>query len=82
MIRRVTVLLLALSLAVGGVACSAPDNGTSTADALAKALASRTVGELSFDKPAADVQKELTELAEEHRPRVAHRQRGRRGGQG
>ncbi|MEO6530944.1 MAG: penicillin-binding transpeptidase domain-containing protein [Specibacter sp.] len=64
MIRRVTVLLLALSLAMAGVACSAPDNGTSTADALAKALASHTVGELSFDKPAADVQKELTELSE------------------
>ena len=64
MIRRVTVLLLALSLVLGGAACSAPDDGTSTADALAKALSSHTVGELGFDKPAAEVQKELTELAE------------------
>lgn len=64
MIRRVTVLLLALSLVLGGAACSAPDDGTSTADALAKALSSHTVGELGFDKPGAEVQKELTELAE------------------
>ncbi|POH72058.1 penicillin-binding transpeptidase domain-containing protein [Arthrobacter glacialis] len=63
MIRRVTVLLLTLSLAVGAVSCSTPDNGTSTADALAKALSAHTVGDLSFDKPAADVQKELTELS-------------------
>lgn len=64
MIRRVTVLLLALSLVLGGAACSAPDDGTSTADALAKALSSHTVGDLGFDKPGAEVQKELTELAE------------------
>lgn len=64
MIRRITVLLLALSLvALGGTACSAPDDGTSTAEALAKALASHTVGELAFDKPAAEVQQELTGLA-------------------
>lgn len=63
MFRRITVLLLALSLVVGGSACSAPDDGTSTADALAKALASHTVGELTFDKPSADVQQELTDLA-------------------
>lgn len=64
MIRRVTVLLLALSLVLGGAACSAPDDGTSTADALAKALSSHTVGDLGFDKPGAEVQKELSELAE------------------
>lgn len=63
MFRRITVLLLALSLVVGGTSCSAPDDGTSTADALAKALTSHTVGELSFDKPSADVQKELTEIS-------------------
>ncbi|SEF03030.1 Cell division protein FtsI/penicillin-binding protein 2 [Arthrobacter alpinus] len=64
MFRRVTVLLLAFSLVLGGAACSAPDDGTSTADALAKALSSHTVGDLSFDTPVAEVQKELTELAE------------------
>ena len=63
MFRRITVLLLALSLVVGGTSCSAPDDGTSTADALAKALTSHTVGDLSFDKPSADVQKELTEIS-------------------
>ncbi|MHA7268967.1 penicillin-binding transpeptidase domain-containing protein [Arthrobacter sp. HLT1-20] len=63
MIRRATVLLLTLSLAFGAVSCSTPDNGTSTADALAKALSAHTVGDLSFDKPAADVQKELSELS-------------------
>ncbi|MDJ0317665.1 penicillin-binding transpeptidase domain-containing protein [Arthrobacter antibioticus] len=64
MIRRVTVLLLAISLALGGAACSAPDDGSSTAEALAKALSDHTVGDLSFDKPGPQVQKELTELAE------------------
>lgn len=63
MFRRITGLLLVVGLAIGGNACSAPDDGTSTADALAKALTSHTVGDLSFDTPAADVQKELTELA-------------------
>lgn len=63
MFRRITVLLLALSLVVGGTSCSAPDDGTSTADALAKALTSHTVGDLSFDKPSADVQNELTEIS-------------------
>ncbi|MHA7306206.1 penicillin-binding transpeptidase domain-containing protein [Arthrobacter sp. TMN-49] len=63
MIRRVTVLLLTVSLALGGVACSAQDDGSSTAEALAKALSAHTVGDLSFDKPAEEVQKELTELS-------------------
>lgn len=63
MIRRVAVLLLAFCLVLGGAACSAPDNGTSTADALAKALTGHTVGDLSFNVPSADVQKELTELS-------------------
>ena len=63
MFRRIKILLIAFFLIVGGSACSAPDDGTSTAEALAKALASHTVGDLSFDKPATDVQKELTELA-------------------
>ncbi|AIY01568.1 hypothetical protein ART_1969 [Arthrobacter sp. PAMC 25486] len=64
MIRRVTVFLLALGLVLGGTACSPKDDGTATAAALAKALASHTVGDLSFDKATADVQKELTGLAE------------------
>lgn len=64
MFRRAAVLLLAFSLVLGGVACSAPDNGTSTADALAKALTGHTVGDLVFDVPSADVQKELTELSQ------------------
>ncbi len=64
MFRRVTALLLACCLLAGGAACSAPDDGTSTADALAQALGSRSVGELTFDVPSADVQKELTELAQ------------------
>lgn len=63
MIRRVAVLLLAFCLVLGGAACSAPDNGTSTADALAKALTGHTVGDLSFNVQSADVQKELTELS-------------------
>lgn len=63
MFRRITGLLLVLGLVVGGNACSAPDDGSSTADALAKALTAHTVGDLSFDKPASDVQNELTELA-------------------
>lgn len=63
MIRRVTVLLLAFSLILGSAACSAPDDGTSTAEALAKALSSHVTGDVAFDKPAAEVQKELTELA-------------------
>ncbi len=64
MIRRVTLFLLALGLVLGGTACSPKDDGTATAAALAEALASHTVGELSFDKTTAEVQKELTELAE------------------
>ena len=63
MIRRVTVCLLALGLVLGGTACSPKDDGTATAAALAQALASHTVGELSFDKTTADVQEELTGLA-------------------
>ncbi|PYI37483.1 penicillin-binding protein [Arthrobacter psychrolactophilus] len=63
MIRRVTVLLLAVTLVLGGAACSAPDDGQSTADALAKALSAHTVGGLSFDAPSDEVQKELTELS-------------------
>lgn len=64
MIRRATTLLLTFGLVLAGTACSPQDNGTSTAEDLAKALGSHTVGELSFDKPAADVQKELTGLSE------------------
>lgn len=64
MYRRITVFLLALGLVLGGVACSPKDDGTSTAGALAKALSSHTVGELAFDKPAAEVQKDLTGLAD------------------
>lgn len=63
MIRRVTVLLLALSLVLGGTACSPQDDGTSTAGDLAKALSTHTIGDLTFDKPGAEVQKELTELS-------------------
>ena len=73
MFRRVTVLLLAVSLVLGSAACSAPDDGTSTADALAKALSSHTVGDLGFDTPATEVQKELTELATGHRSALASR---------
>lgn len=68
MFRHITGLLLVLGLAVGGSACSPPDDGTSTADALAAALASHTVGDLSFDKPSTDVQKELTDLAKDIDP--------------
>lgn len=68
MIRRAATLLLTFGLVLSGTACSPQDNGTSTADALAKALGSHTVGELSFDKPAADVQKELTVLSESLAP--------------
>lgn len=64
MIRRVTVFLLALGLVLGSTSCSPKDDGTATAAALAKALASHTVGDLSFDKASADVQNELTGLAE------------------
>ena len=64
MFLRATTLLLTLGLVFAGTACSPQDDGTSTAAALAKALSSHTVGELSFDRPAADVQKELTGLSE------------------
>ncbi|MHA7176897.1 penicillin-binding transpeptidase domain-containing protein [Arthrobacter sp. Sr24] len=68
MFRHITGILLVLGLAVGGSACSPPDDGTSTADALATALTSHTVGDLSFDKPSTDVQKELTDLAKDIDP--------------
>ena len=64
MIRRAATLLLTLGLVLAGTACSPQDDGTSTAAALAQALSSHTVGDMSFDKPAAEVQKELTELSE------------------
>jgi len=64
MIRRVSALLVVLALALTGTACTpAKDDGSGTAKALAAALAAHTVGDVAFDKPAADVQKELTELS-------------------
>ncbi|MDJ0314512.1 penicillin-binding transpeptidase domain-containing protein [Arthrobacter sp. H35-D1] len=63
MIRRATTMLLTLGLVLAGTACSPQDDGTSTADALAKALSSHSVGDVKFDVPAAEVQKELTELS-------------------
>lgn len=63
MIRRATTMLLTLGLVLAGTACSPQDDGTSTADALAVALTSHTVGDVNFDVPAAEVQKELTELS-------------------
>ena len=69
-IRRATISLLALAVGfvLAGTACSPQDDGTATADALAAAIASHTVGDLTFDKPAAEVQKELTELADSIAP--------------
>ncbi|WP_104091732.1 penicillin-binding transpeptidase domain-containing protein [Arthrobacter sp. GMC3] len=64
MIRRVSALLAVLALVLTGAACTpAKDDGSGTAKALAAALTAHTVGDVSFDKPGADVQKELTELA-------------------
>lgn len=64
MIRRVTSMFLVLGLALTGAACSSPkDDGTGTAKALATALSTHTVGSVAFDKPAADIQKDLTELS-------------------
>ena len=63
MIRRATTMLLTLGLVLAGTACSPQDDGTSTADALAKALSSHSVGDVKFNVPAAEVQKELTELS-------------------
>ena len=64
MLRRLAALLLVCCLAVGGAGCSAPDDGTSTANALATALSTHTVGDVVFDVPAQEVQRELTELAQ------------------
>lgn len=64
MLRRLAALLLVCCLALGGAACSAPDDGTSTANALATALGAHSVGDVAFDVPTGDVQQELTELAE------------------
>lgn len=64
MYRRITGILLALGLVLGASACSPKDDGTATAEALAKVLASHTTGDLTFDKPTAEIQKELTGLAE------------------
>jgi cell division protein FtsI/penicillin-binding protein 2 len=65
MIRRAGALVLSFGLVLSAVvACSPPkDDGTATATALAAALTSHTVGAVAFDKPAAEVQKELTALA-------------------
>lgn len=64
MIRRTSALLVVLALVFTGTACSpAKDDGSATAKALAAALASHTVGEIVFDKPGAEVQKELSELS-------------------
>ncbi len=68
MFRRVTVYLLALGLVFGMTACSPKDDGSATAAALATALSSHTVGDLQFDVAGADVQKELTGLAESIAP--------------
>ncbi|MGO4384268.1 penicillin-binding transpeptidase domain-containing protein [Specibacter sp. RAF43] len=56
-------MFLALALAVTGAACSPRDDGTGAAAALAKALTTHTVGDVAFDTPGADVQKELSEQA-------------------
>ena len=64
MLPRAAGLLLVLALALTGAACSSPkDDGTGTARTLAAALTAHTVGSLAFDQPAAEVQKELTELS-------------------
>lgn len=64
MIRHALALLVVLALVLTGTACTpTKDDGTGIAKALAAALSTHTVGEVSFNKPAADVQKELTELA-------------------
>lgn len=65
MLRRIPALLVVLALVFAGSACTPPkDNGTATASELAKALSSHTVGEVPFDQSAADIQKELSELAQ------------------
>lgn len=64
MFRRITVILIAIGLVLGGTACSPKDDGTATAAALAAALATHTAGGLAFDTATADVQRELTGLAE------------------
>lgn len=64
MLRRAAGLLLVLALVLTGAACSSPkDDGTATAKSLAAALSAHTVGSVAFDQPAAEVQKELTELS-------------------
>jgi len=64
MLRRIPALLVVIALVFMGTACTpTKDAGVSTAAALAKALSTHTVGEVSFDQPAADVQKELSEMA-------------------
>ncbi len=64
MFRRAPALLAVLSLILAGSACAAPkDDGTATANALAAALSKHTVGAVAFDRPAAEVQKELTGLS-------------------
>lgn len=65
MIRRAAGLLLVLALVLTGAACSPPkDDGKSTAEALAAALTAHKVGDLVFDQPSADIQKELTALSD------------------
>jgi cell division protein FtsI/penicillin-binding protein 2 len=64
MLRRAAGLVIALALVFTGAACSPPkDDGAGTAKTLAAALTAHTVGSVAFDQPAAEVQKELTELS-------------------
>ncbi|MFQ4149943.1 penicillin-binding transpeptidase domain-containing protein [Arthrobacter sp. LAPM80] len=64
MIRRVTTLLAVLALTLTGTACTpTKDAGVTTAAALAKALSTHTVAGVTFDQPAATIQKDLDELA-------------------
>lgn len=64
MIRRALGAVLALILIVSATACTPKDDGRSTAEALAKALSAHSVKKLSFNEPAAAVQKELTTMVD------------------